>query len=41
MKDRNEPGETPLPGTLRFVLVMGVCFVIGWFLLYVTMLERW
>jgi hypothetical protein len=33
--------DAPLPGTLRFVMVMGVCFLVGWFLLYLLLQERW
>lgn len=41
MTDRDDDREIPLPGTLRFVLVMGACFIIGWFILYFMMLGRW
>ncbi|MGB8796327.1 MAG: hypothetical protein WCC70_02120 [Candidatus Aquilonibacter sp.] len=34
-------GDTPLPGTLTFVLAMGVAFLIGWFALFVLLAERW
>lgn len=33
--------EEPLPGTLSFVLVMGVVFAALWFLMYVLLHERW
>ena len=33
--------DEPLPGTLRFVFIMGACFFIGWVLLYVLMRSRW
>jgi nucleotide-binding universal stress UspA family protein len=37
---RGKP-DTPLPATLRFVFVMGACFLIGWFVLFLLMKERW
>lgn len=33
--------DEPLPGTLAFVLVMGVVFAALWFLMYVLLHERW
>ncbi|HTV93577.1 MAG TPA: cytochrome c oxidase subunit 2A [Verrucomicrobiae bacterium] len=33
--------DVPLPGTLAFVLVMGLAFLIGWFALFALMAERW
>jgi len=33
--------DTPLPGTLGFVLWIGVAFFIGWFGLFALMLGRW
>lgn len=37
-RDDHDP---PLPGTLTFVTVMGVCFLIAWFGLFVLLKERW
>jgi hypothetical protein len=37
----SERRETPLPGTLTFVLVMGLCFLAGWFALFLLMAARW
>lgn len=40
-----EPEETPhehqLPGTVRFVTVMGILFVIGWLLMFHLTSARW
>ena len=33
--------DPPLPGTLRFVFVMGISFLIGWFGLFLLLKERW
>ena len=33
--------DTPLPATLAFVLIMGACFLIGWFVLFLLLKERW
>jgi|GEM_PF-2489578 len=33
--------DAPLIGTLRFVLVMGVVFLVLWLGMYVTLWERW
>ncbi len=41
MNDHDDDRDPPLPGTLRFVLVMAAGFAIGWFILYFTMLGRW
>jgi hypothetical protein len=42
MKKRDEGGEAPLVGTLRFVLVMGCTFAVLWFLMYWFILRsRW
>jgi len=41
MSTERDGRDTPLPGTLIFVLVMGVAFLIGWFALFVLMAERW
>ena len=39
-KEDTTPDE-PLPGTLKFVLVMGAGFIILWFLLFVLLKARW
>ena len=33
--------DEPLPGTLKFVLVMGTGFIILWFLLFLLLKARW
>lgn len=33
--------EAPLVGTLRFVLVMGVAFLIAWLAMYALLRGRW
>jgi len=33
--------DVPLPGTLRFVMVMGLCFLAGWFGLFLLFKARW
>ncbi|MGZ3497098.1 MAG: hypothetical protein ACXWNK_11825 [Vulcanimicrobiaceae bacterium] len=33
--------DQPLPNTLRFVLVMGAAFFVGWFALFALLKERW
>jgi len=38
---RPEQRDAPLPGTLWFVLGMGIAFVIGWFSLFALLAERW
>lgn len=38
---REPEPDTPLPATLRFVMTMGIAFVIGWFLFYALLLSRW
>ena len=40
-KDLDDHRDPPLPGTLRFVMVMGSCFFIAWFLLYILLRSRW
>jgi len=39
MKD--DDADAPLVGTLRFVMVMGVSFVLLWFVLFALMKGRW
>lgn len=42
MKQHSDDGDTPLNGTLRFVLVMGFTFAALWLLMYWFMLiSRW
>ncbi len=36
-----EERDAPLPGTLRFVFVMGAGFFVCWFLLYALLRSRW
>ena len=33
--------DAPLVGTLRFVIVMGVSFLILWLGMYAVLLRRW
>lgn len=33
--------DVPLPGTLRFVMVMGAVFFVGWFAMYFLLRSRW
>lgn len=33
--------DEPLPGTLTFVLVLGVTFAVLWFGMYLLLHERW
>jgi hypothetical protein len=40
LRDRDDR-DVALPGTLRFVMILGLCFLIGWFGLFLLMLERW
>lgn len=35
------PGETPLPATLTFVMLMGVTFLILWFGIFAILKARW
>jgi hypothetical protein len=41
MKSDHKIPDVPLPGTLWFVLVMGICYAVGWFALYELMRSRW
>jgi hypothetical protein len=41
MNKEEETHDVPLPGTLWFVLVMGVCYAVGWLALYEVMRSRW
>ncbi|HTU68921.1 MAG TPA: hypothetical protein VMF11_01255 [Candidatus Baltobacteraceae bacterium] len=41
MKTDSDERDVPLPGTLAFVLGIGVAFLIGWFALFALMAERW
>lgn len=36
-----EEAETPLPATLRFVLVFGALIAVGWFALFLLLRSRW
>ena len=35
------PADEPLPGTLRFVFVMGAGFAVLWFLMFLLLKARW
>ncbi len=36
-----EPPDEPLPLTLRFVFVLGALILVGWFLMFFLLQERW
>jgi len=36
-----EESDEPLPLTLRFVFVLGGLIVVGWFLMFFLLQERW
>lgn len=38
---RLDEKDPPLPGTLWFVMLMGITFVIGWFALFILLKDRW
>jgi hypothetical protein len=33
--------DPPLPATVRFVIGLGIFFVVGWLLMFRLMLVRW
>jgi hypothetical protein len=37
----DRPMDEPLPGTLKFVFVMGAGFLVAWFLMFVLLKSRW
>jgi hypothetical protein len=37
---RTDDKDAPLPGTLRFVFSIGSLFLIGWFLMFWLLRER-
>jgi hypothetical protein len=39
--DATDRADEPLPLTLRFVLVIGALFFVGWFLMFALLWERW
>jgi hypothetical protein len=41
MNIEHDDRDVPLPGTLRFVMIMGLCFLIGWFGVFLILMERW
>ena len=43
MRPRKEDAtpDEPLPGTLKFVLVMGGSFFVLWFLMFALLKARW
>jgi len=41
LRKSHDEQDPPLPATLRFVMVMGIAFVIGWFGLFVLLKDRW
>lgn len=41
MNHDRDKTDTPLPGTLGFVLVMGLVFLAGWIGLFLLLKERW
>lgn len=41
VKNGSDNNDTPLPATLRFVLVMGVAFAILWFAMFALLKGRW
>lgn len=42
MEERNaEPGQEPLPATVRFVTILGVVIVVGWAAMFWLLLRRW
>jgi hypothetical protein len=38
--DDREPDE-PLPITMRFVFALGTFILVGWFLMFLLLQERW
>ncbi|HUY40895.1 MAG TPA: cytochrome c oxidase subunit 2A [Candidatus Dormibacteraeota bacterium] len=38
---RKDDGDAPLVGTLRFVFVMGLSFVVLWLAMYWLLVSRW
>jgi len=40
-KDVESDRNIPLPATFKFVMVMGVAFVIGWLLMFALLKGRW
>ena len=40
-RDLETGGDAPLPATLKFVMAMGVAFVIGWLLMFALLKGRW
>lgn len=38
---KTDHDDVPLPGTLAFVLGIGIAFIIGWFALFALLAERW
>lgn len=41
MKRGPEPVKPPLPATVRFVTLVGVIIVVGWFLMFRLLITRW
>jgi hypothetical protein len=41
MSDERDRRDVPLPGTLAFVLALGIAYFIGWFALFVLLAKRW
>ena len=38
---RTDPPDEPLPQTLRFVSILGGLIIVGWFLMFILLQERW
>lgn len=38
---KDNDGDAPLVGTLRFVFVMGAAFIVLWLALYWLLRDRW
>ena len=41
MNHDDPKADVPLPSTLRFVFLMGIAIVIGWFGLFLLLKDRW
>lgn len=42
--EKNSPEsqiDEPLPQTLRFVIVLGILILVGWFLMFALLQARW
>lgn len=41
MKHASGPVEPPLPATVRFVTLVGIIILAGWFLMFRLLVSRW